>query len=61
MMTSSASIRPASSSTTAPVMEAGIITQAARGGVSFWTNSSSVGAPVAPSAARPAIASALVS
>ena len=50
MTMSPSSSSPANCSTVCPVSPAGIITQATRGLVSFPTNSSSVGAPTAPSA-----------
>ena len=50
MMMSPRSKTAASCSTTCPVTEAGIITHAALGTVSFAANSSRVRAPVAPSA-----------
>ena len=61
MMTSPSSSSGASFSTVSPVMPAGIITQATRGCSSLATNSSSVGAPTAPSFSRAAIESALTS
>src|SRR4051812_38468771 len=61
MMMSPSSSRPASWSTTLPVMPAGIITQIARGRSSLATKSSSVVAPTAPSDANFSTDSALVS
>src|SRR6266704_3272551 len=52
MMMSPLSKTSATCSTTCPVTEAGIITHAALGTVSFAANSSRVSAPVAPSASR---------
>ena len=61
MMMSPGSISPPNCSTTLSVIPAGIITHAMRGVSSFWTNSSSVLEPSAPSATNCATVSALVS
>src|SRR5436305_948541 len=61
MMMSPSSIRSATCCTTLSVMPAGIITQATRGFSSFWTNSSSVFAPTAPSPASWSTVSGFVS
>src|SRR5664280_1456448 len=61
MMMSPSSSSSASCSTVEPVMPAGIITHAARGLVSFATNSGNVRAPVAPSASSAVIEASLTS
>jgi hypothetical protein len=61
MMMSPDCISPPSCSTTLSVIPAGIITQAIRGGLSFWTNASSELDPSAPSATTWATVSGFVS